>query len=124
MTVEEQFQQMRDNLNTLIRVHLDDDREYRERFSLIQAQLDTTARNSQEEAERIRALREQSEKHAEEMQQVRGTLIDTVNIQRDQAKHLRTHAKLLAERDERLERIGRHLEVLVEIVDGVIRKKS
>jgi hypothetical protein len=32
VTIDEQLQQITENLNTLTRIHLDDDREYRERF--------------------------------------------------------------------------------------------
>ena len=32
MTIDEQLQQITANLNTLTRIHLDNDREYRERF--------------------------------------------------------------------------------------------
>ena len=60
----------------------------------------------------------------EQFAEIRATLAETVRIQREQAKQLLTHAKLLAEHDERLERIGRHLEVLIDIVDGMIRKSK
>ena len=58
----------------------------------------------------------------EQFEEIRGVLAETANIQREQVKPLLVHAKLLAEHDERLERIGRHLEVLIDIVDGMIRK--
>jgi hypothetical protein len=34
-------------------------------------------------------------------------------MQREQASKILTHAKLLTEHDERMERVGRHLEVLI-----------
>ena len=62
-------------------------------------------------------------KHIEEM------LAEAAAIQRDQARVLAMHSKMLVEHDERMqrmdeanERIQRHLEVLIEIMDGLIRK--
>src|SRR6266542_3707875 len=37
-------------------------------------------------------------------------LSQIVNLQREQASKILTHAKLLTEHDERMERVGRHLE--------------
>jgi len=63
-------------------------------------------------------------RHDDQLADIHATLAETADIQRQQAKQLLTHAKLLAEHDERLERIGRHLEVLIDIVDGMIRKSK
>lgn len=59
----------------------------------------------------------------EQFAEIRATLAETAEIQRNQARELLAHAKAIAEHDERLERIGRHLEVLINIVDDMIRKK-
>ncbi len=76
-----------------------------------------------ERIERIgQKLEQQIAQHTEDIAQIRATLTEAAQIQRDTSKQLLTHAKLLAEHDERLERIGRHLEVLIDIVDGMIRK--
>ena len=40
MTVEERFERMESNLDMLIKIHLDNDREYRERFAQDKERLD------------------------------------------------------------------------------------
>lgn len=40
MTLEERFERMESNLDTLIKSHLDDDREYRERFDQVVKRVD------------------------------------------------------------------------------------
>ena len=58
----------------------------------------------------------------ERFNQIEQALVQTAELQRKQAAVLLTHAKAIAEHDERLERIGRHLEVLINILDDLIRK--
>ena len=60
----------------------------------------------------------------EQFAEIRATLTETADIQRAEAKQLFTHAQLLADHDERLERIGRHLDVLIDLVRGRIRRKT
>jgi hypothetical protein len=59
-------------------------------------------------------------------------IIRNVAIQQDQiARVLLRHSEILieqdrrmAEHDERMERVGRHLEVLAQITDDLIRNKA
>jgi len=56
---------------------------------------------------------------------------ETTNTMRQQAKVLKAHAQAIVEhderiieRDERMDRIERHLEVLIQITDGLIRESG
>ena len=51
-------------------------------------------------------------------------LKDIVVIQDQQAKMLLQHYTVLAEHDDRMERVGHHLEVLATISDDLIRKAN
>ena len=53
--------------------------------------------------------------------EIRGLLAETMHIQREQARTLLMHSKIIVKHDERMERIGRHLEMLIDVVDGLIR---
>ena len=59
-----------------------------------------------------------------EMDEIRELLKETVIIQNQQAKVLLRHSEVLAEYDERMERVARHLEVLANITDDLIRNKA
>ena len=56
------------------------------------------------------------------LSRIEAALAESADLHRQAGKMLLTHAKLLAEHDERLERIARHLEVLIDVVDGLIRR--
>ena len=60
----------------------------------------------------------------EEMDEIRELLKEIVIIQNQQAKMLLRHSEVLAEHDERMDRVGRHLEVLANITDDLIRNKA
>jgi len=57
----------------------------------------------------------------EQMAEIRATILDITEIQRKQARLVRQHSEWIADIDERLERVGHHLEVIVQIADGLIR---
>jgi len=59
-----------------------------------------------------------------EYEEIRETLKDIRDIQNQQAKMLLRHSEILVEHDERMERVGRHLEALANITDDVIRNKA
>jgi hypothetical protein len=59
-----------------------------------------------------------------EFQEIREMLKDIVVIQNQQAKILLKHSEIQAEHDERMERTGRHLEILANITDELIRSKA
>jgi hypothetical protein len=59
-----------------------------------------------------------------EFDEIREILRDIVVIQDQQAKMLLKHSEILAEHDERMDRVGRHLEVLANITDDLIRGKA
>ena len=59
-----------------------------------------------------------------EFEEIREMLKDIVVIQDQQAKMLLKHSEILVEHDERMERVGRHLEVLSNISDELIRTKA
>ena len=79
MTVEERFEQMESNLNMFIKIHLDNDREYRERFERILKRLDqlVTAIEelraaSQPDGEHIHALVRIAEIHERPLSDLEG----------------------------------------------------
>ena len=59
----------------------------------------------------------------ERFEAIESALAESAELHRQQSRVLLTHAQTIAEHDERLERIGRHLEVLINIVDDLIHKK-
>lgn len=59
-----------------------------------------------------------------EMDEIRELLKEIVIIQNQQANMLLRHSEVLVEHDERMERVGRHLEVLANISDELIRNKA
>ena len=61
-----------------------------------------------------------------EFEEIREMLKDIVVIQfqDQQAKVLLKHSEILVEHDERMERVGRHLEMLSNIGDELIRTKA
>jgi hypothetical protein len=59
-----------------------------------------------------------------EFEEIREMLKDIVVIQDQQAKMLLKHSEILVEHDERMERVGRHLEILANIGDELIRTKA
>jgi hypothetical protein len=59
-----------------------------------------------------------------EFEEIREMLKDIVVIQDQQAKMLLKHSEILVEHDERMERVGRHLEMLSNIGDELIRTKA
>ena len=59
-----------------------------------------------------------------DFEEMRELLKEIVIIQNQQAKMLLRHSEILAEHDERMERIGRHLEVLASMTDDLIRNKA
>jgi hypothetical protein len=60
----------------------------------------------------------------DDFEEMRELLKEIVIIQNQQAKMLFRHSEILAEHDERMERIGRHLEVLASMTDDLIRNKA
>ena len=58
------------------------------------------------------------------LDEIRAVLKDIVVIQDQQAKMLLQHYTVLAEHDDRMERVGHHLEVLATISDDLIRKAN
>lgn len=61
------------------------------------------------------------DQHRREIAEIRATLMETVEIQRQQAKTLRTLAERQAAFQEQLERVDHHLNVLIQVADGIIR---
>ena len=59
MTVEERFERMESNLDLLIKIHLDNDREYRERFAQDKERLDRLMAAIEE----LRAVSKQDGEH-------------------------------------------------------------
>jgi hypothetical protein len=57
-------------------------------------------------------------------EEMREILKDILVIQDQQAKMLLKHSEILVEHDERMDRVGRHLEVLASISDEPIRNKA
>ena len=86
MTIEERLEAIAQNLDTLTRIHLDDDREYRERFNqLTETQqknardIEANARDIQSlktllqmDAENIRALARIAELHEQRLDRLEG----------------------------------------------------
>ena len=79
MTVEERFEQMESNLNMFIKIHLDNDREYRERFDQVLKRMDqlVTAIEelraaSQQDGEHIHALVRIAEIHERRLSDLEG----------------------------------------------------
>jgi hypothetical protein len=67
----------------------------------------------------------------ERFEEIHAVLAETAQIQREQAGVLLTLSKKVAEHDERMERIDeqderirRHLEVLIAVVDDLVRGKK
>lgn len=61
------------------------------------------------------------EQHKREMAEIRVTLRETVAIQNQQAKMLRKLAERQVEFQEQVERVDHHLNVLIQISNGLIR---
>ena len=57
----------------------------------------------------------------EQIAEIRATMLEIVAIQRKQAQLQREQAQHIADIGEQLDRTGHHLEVLVQISDGLIR---
>lgn len=57
MTIEERLEAIAQNLDTLTRIHLDNDREYRERFKQLTETQDKNARDIEGNARDIQALK-------------------------------------------------------------------
>ena len=60
----------------------------------------------------------------DQFDQIRSILTETASIQREQARALLAQSKRMLEFDEGMDRIRRHLEVLIDIVDGMIRDQG
>ena len=71
--------------------------------------------------ERLAASQSESNKRFAEVHDI---FNEVAQIQRQQASEILKHAKLLSEHDERMDRIGRHLEVLIDLVDSMIRREK
>ena len=56
MTVEERFKRIESNLDMLIKIHLDTDREYRERFEQLMTAIEELRAASKQDGEHIHAL--------------------------------------------------------------------
>ena len=72
MTVEERFEQMESNLNTLIKIHLDNDREYRERFDQLMTAIEELRAASKQDGEHIHALVRIAEIHERRLSDLEG----------------------------------------------------
>ena len=57
----------------------------------------------------------------DQMDEIRAVLADTVMTLQKASEQIKVHAELIAQHDERMDRIERHLEVLVQVADGLIR---
>ena len=59
-----------------------------------------------------------------DLNEIRAILREVALLQDQQAKALLRHSEVLAEHDERMDRIGRHLEVLANVSDDPPRNKA
>jgi hypothetical protein len=72
VTVEERFEQMESNLNMLIKIHLDNDREYRERFDQLMTAIEELRAASKQDGEHIHALVRIAEIHERRLSDLEG----------------------------------------------------
>ena len=79
MTIEERFEQMESNLNMLIKIHLDNDREYRDRFDQdikrmdrLMAAIEELRAASKQDGEHIHALVQIAEIHERRLSDLAG----------------------------------------------------
>ena len=63
MTIDERFENIAHTLDTLIKIHLDNDREYRERIDQLTAAVHELRITAQQDGENIRALARIAEIH-------------------------------------------------------------
>ena len=72
MTVEERFKRIESNLDMLIKIHLDTDREYRERFEQLMTAIEELRAASQPDGEHIHALVRIAEIHERRLSDLEG----------------------------------------------------
>ena len=72
MTVEERFEQIESNLKMLIKIHLDNDREYRERFDQLLTAIEELIATSKQNGEHIHALVRIAEIHERRLSDLEG----------------------------------------------------
>ena len=72
MTVEERFQRIESNLDMLIKIHLDNDREYRERFDQLMTAIEELRATSKQDGEHIHALVRIAEIHERRLSDLEG----------------------------------------------------
>jgi hypothetical protein len=73
VTVEERFERMESNLDMLIKIHLDNDREYRERFDQLMAAIEELKAASKQDGEHIHALVRIAEIHERRLSDLEGS---------------------------------------------------
>jgi hypothetical protein len=69
---EEHMQAVARNLDTLTKIHLDNDREYRERFDRLSAEIEQLKVTAQQDGENIRALARIAEIHERRLGDLEG----------------------------------------------------
>jgi hypothetical protein len=72
VTVEERFQRIESNLDMLIKIHLDNDREYRERFDQLMTAIEELRATSKQDGEHIHALVRIAEIHERRLSDLEG----------------------------------------------------
>jgi hypothetical protein len=56
--------------------------------------------------------------------EIREIIRNIAILQAQHEKILLKHSEILAEHDERMDRVGRHLEVLANVCDDLVRNKA
>ena len=79
MTIDERLELIAQNLDTLTRIHIDNDREYRERFQQLTEAIEKNTRDiellkrvSEQDGENIRALARIAEIHEQRLDDLEG----------------------------------------------------
>jgi len=72
MTVDERIEAIARNLDTLTKIHLDNDREYRDRFTQLTAAIEKLQISVQQDAENIRGLARIAEIHERRLTDLEG----------------------------------------------------
>jgi queuine/archaeosine tRNA-ribosyltransferase len=98
MNIDERLESVARNLDMLIRIHLDSEREYRERLDKSDEQME----RSREQHERSR---EQHERSRERLDRIEGHLESlTVLVQQD-GEHIRALARIAERHQDRLDNL-------------------
>lgn len=72
MTIDERLELMGQRLDMMIKIHLDNDREYRERFAEIRAAIEQINATARQDGENIRALARIAEIHERRLSDLEG----------------------------------------------------